>query len=355
MRFIVFVWVVAIICLAGCRSDRSASSSTNKPIEMLPAIAQIPSTMPSSTQIPLALSTPKAEVTVTASSTASPSPSASSVSTLTLNPTIESFKKKGYTIEEKHVFTRIFEGIGEVTVTPVTTFSTENEFPISLVLIGGREDVVLTPNRPSGHSMFSSFEAIAFRDIDSDGPSKGFTDIFVIANFIKGVGKEGAIPYSDVILYRNNTKGEFVEDHPLEEKIARSMDNRTLTVKQVMEMVTPLSIKQFIGDYKLTDPNEYYGSNVRITRNDGKSIQFDVEAFKVMGGDEGIPKGNVHTGSIDGGIAEISQDKAIYKSKNSNFTMTFEFFPNGSFFIMESGPSEFGANVYASGLYRKKE
>lgn len=156
------------------------------------------------------------------------------------NLALDKFKEQGYQVEEKQIFTRKFEGIGELTVTPVTKFGNNEDFPLSLILSGGTKEIILTPSRKDGHAMFSSFEAIAFKDIDGDSLKSGYTDIIVIANFITGAGQDGAKPFSDVFIFKNDTWGGFEEDTILENRIISSANSRTITMKNVFDLAKPL-------------------------------------------------------------------------------------------------------------------
>lgn len=157
------------------------------------------------------------------------------------NGTIEKFMQQGYRVEERHVFKRNFEGMGELTITPVAKWGEHTDFPLSLVLTGGKKDIVLTPNRKDSRVMFSSFEAISFKDIDDYSLKSGYTDIIVIANFITGAGQDGAKPFSDVFIFKNDTWGNFIEDTELENKIISSANSRTLTMQKVFDLAKPVN------------------------------------------------------------------------------------------------------------------
>jgi len=156
------------------------------------------------------------------------------------NLALDKFKEQGYQVEEKQIFTSKFEGIGELTVTPVTKFGNNEDFPLSLILSGGTKEIILTPTRKDGHAMFSSFEAISFKDIDGDSLKSGYTDIIVIANFITGAGQDGAKPFSDVFIFKNDTWGGFEENTILENQIISSANSRTITMKNVFDLAKPL-------------------------------------------------------------------------------------------------------------------
>ncbi|WP_240421209.1 hypothetical protein [Paenibacillus periandrae] len=158
-----------------------------------------------------------------------------------ISSTLDKFIARGYQVEKKHIFTRNFEGIGELTVTPVTQFGNLTEFPLSLILTGGNKEIILTPKRADGHPMFSSFEAISFKDIDEGSPQVGYADITVIANFITGAGQDGAKPFSDVFIFKNNTKGGFDEDTSLEDTITSSIHSRTFTMKTVFDLANSMN------------------------------------------------------------------------------------------------------------------
>ncbi|NEW09391.1 hypothetical protein GK047_25945 [Paenibacillus sp. SYP-B3998] len=270
----------------------------------------------------------------------------------TMNLTIDRFKERGYKVEEKQIFARKFEDIGELTVTPVTKLGNNKDFPLSLILTGGKKDIVLTPNRKDGHAMFSSFEAISFKDIDDYSLKSGYTDIIVIANFITGGGQDGAKPFSDVFIFKNDTWGNFIEDTILENRIMGSSTSRTLTVKQVLDLAKPFDMKNFVGNFTKISSNEYDKSQINIESiSDGK-IKFAVDAFHVNGRAKGAETGNVNVGNIEE-IATLDGYIATYKADDFDFELTFEFFGNDTFEVTAKGRSAFGANVSANGVYKR--
>lgn len=269
------------------------------------------------------------------------------------NSTIEKFKKRGYQVEEKHIFTREFEDIGKLTVTPVTTFDVNNDSPISLILTGDGKEIVLTPSRENGFPMFSSFEAISFKDIDDYSLKSGYTDIIVIANFVTGVGPQGMEPFSDVFIFRNNAWGGFEEDIQLEDRIKGGAGTRTLTMKQVFKLAKPFDMNKFIGTFKKRTSSKYDGSEITIKRIEEDKIYFSLDAFHVNSGDKGIKTGNVNVGNIEDGVAALDWYAAAYKPDDSDFKLIFKFFGNDTFEVTEEGSPIFGANVYASGMYKR--
>jgi hypothetical protein len=266
---------------------------------------------------------------------------------------IEKYKAEGYQVENKHVFTREFEGIGQLTITPVTKFGFQEEFPLALILSNVDKEWVLTPKREDGHAMFSSFEAIAFKDIDEHSLKPGFTDIIVIANFITGAGQQGAEPFSEVFIFKNNTMGGFEEDLQLEQQIRESTDSRTLTMKQVLELARPVDVKRFVGTFQKAGSTEYDSAEVTIKSVAAEKLTFSLDAFHVNGGAKGAKSGSVNVGQVEEGIAKRNGNVAVFQAEDSNFTLTFTFFGNDTFRIAEAGGPYFGANVSASGLYKR--
>ncbi|WP_179097743.1 hypothetical protein [Paenibacillus sp. FSL H7-0331] len=226
--FILMIMFVSI--LSGCDADN------------LPPAANTASvTKPEIVSAPIQSS---AQLTAAAPSQPSSQPS--------IRSTLDKFIARGYQVEEKHIFTRNFEGIGELTVTPVTQFGNLTEFPLSLILTGGNKEIVLTPIRADGHPMFSSFEAISFKDIDDGSPQGGYADITVIANFITGAGQDGAKPFSDIFIFKNDTKGGFVEETSLEDSITSSIQSRTYTMKTVFDLAKSLNNNSHTEDKQAT-------------------------------------------------------------------------------------------------------
>jgi hypothetical protein len=269
------------------------------------------------------------------------------------NHTIAKFKERGYQVEEEQIYTREFEEIGELTVTPVTKFGITKDFPLSLILTGGDKEIVLTPNREDGHAMFSSFEAISFKDINDYSLKSGYTDIIVIANFITGAGQDGVNPFSEVFIFKNDTWGGFEEDTMLENRIIGSSESRTITMKKVFDLAKPFDMKSFAGNFTKIASNEYDESKIKISSINEGEIKFSVDAFHVNGGAEGVKTGNVNVGNIEDGVAALNGYIATYKNDDVGFILTFEFFGNDTFQVTEKGSPYFGMNVSASGFYKR--
>ncbi len=274
---------------------------------------------------------------------------------------VDQFIADGFKVEQAHVFTQQFEGLGLVTVTPVTKFGSSEQFPVSLILTGSDFEIVLTPERSPGYPLFSSFEAIAFKDLDSSGASAGFTDIIVIANFITGAGQDGAKPYSDVFLFKHDGQSGFTEDTVLERHIIEAADTRTLTVRQVLDLASgeqmsnDVDVNKLLGTYKLLESNEYRFSEIIIKQVKDNRLIFDLDAYVVRGGKEGLEMGNVNLGTLIDAEAELKDSTAVYKYEDG-FVMSFHFETDGTFTITEdlAEATPFGHGVTVSGKYGKE-
>ncbi|WEK53018.1 MAG: hypothetical protein P0Y55_10455 [Candidatus Cohnella colombiensis] len=330
-----YIMILMIMVLSGCASSNVASDATKaiQPSES----ANNQETESVATDLPEQL------------------PETSSEATPPVQTELARLIEQGYQVEKEHVFTQQFEEIGELTVTPLTRYGLEEEFPVVLVLRGEDKQIVLTPERGDSHPMFSSFEAIAFKDIDPESLKSGYTDIVVIANFITGVGQDGVNPFSDVFIFKNDSWGGFVEDLVLEERVLDAITDRTITMKQVYSLVKPVDVESFVGNFINADSTKYDESTIVIHQIKGDRVAFTLDAFHVNGDDKGIENGNVNIGNIDQGVAILTSNQAVYKAEGFDFTLTFTFFSNDTFRVSTTGDGYFGHNVYVDGLFKRSK
>lgn len=266
------------------------------------------------------------------------------------NATVKSFLEKGYQIQQEHVFTHTFEGMGQRTIIPVATYEVIDDSPVSLILLGGEKDVVLTPAERT--ALFSSFEAISFKDMDDYSLKSGYGDISFIADFITGAGHQGAIPFSRAFIFRNDAWGNFVEDHELQRRVEALQANRTLTMKEVFDLTRPFDIKGISGSFKAEFSYSHSVSLIDIHQIDEDEIVFSVDAYY----DGYDNEKNVHVGQIEKGIAQREGPyKAVYQADDAPFTLRFEFYGKDSFQVTEEGSGVFGMNVSARGEYKRQE
>lgn len=71
--------------------------------------------------------------------------------------------------------------------------------------------------------------AVSFWDVSGDGKK----DIIVIADYTTGFGYMGAIPVSQLIIFKQTESG-FIEDHSIEDRARSGVPYRILTVQDVM-------------------------------------------------------------------------------------------------------------------------
>lgn len=263
------------------------------------------------------------------------------------NTTLKDFIRRGYEVQEKHIFTRYFEGIGERTVIPVARFTDVEQFPVSLLVLGGERDQVLTPSSDNIPGFFYSFDAISFRDVDSESLKTGYEDITFLTSFVTGVGREGAVPFSRAYIFRNDTWGSFIEDTYLEERIMELQTERSLTMAQVMKWVRPFEYSSLAGSFNRSYDDDNAGSLVEIHDIGDDGLVFSLDAFYNLNGTPNV-------GRIERGTARWDQPyTAIYESETSAFKLTFRFYSPDLFQIVEEGTGEFGFQVSAQGSYSR--
>ncbi|MEO3947881.1 hypothetical protein [Gorillibacterium sp. CAU 1737] len=270
---------------------------------------------------------------------------------------LDEYLEQGYQVEAKHVFIHDFEGIGKLTITPVTINSVGEGLPPFYLIasMNGVEYQIMKPEGEDSYPMLSSFEAIAFADIDPHSLKSGYTDIIVIADFITGAGREGTVPFSKAFIFKNDSWGNFLEDKELEHRIAHSATTRTLTVKQVLKLAEPVDINRFRGTYTREGSSEYQAGTITIKRITDSQVSFSFDGHHVNGGEEGLKLGNVNLGNLENAEASITESgqSAIYRDEEYGYEMIFYFYSDGTFEIVEDGGPVYGHNVTAEGIYKK--
>jgi hypothetical protein len=108
---------------------------------------------------------------------------------------------------------------------------------------------------------------------------------------------------------------------------------------------------QFIGTFTDLSSSEYKKSEIVIKQISEDQIVFDLEAFIVRGGAEGLEKGNVNIGNLNDAVAILDGTTAIYNYEDLGYEMKIEFAADGTFTVTEQGDSPYGYGVSASGQY----
>ncbi|WP_058300493.1 hypothetical protein [Gorillibacterium timonense] len=318
---------------------------------------QSASTAPSVSSSPIEASPEKSDL----ASPATTPPVASPVGDPTTSPAdlesvIDGYIQQGYMVEAKHVFVREFEGMGKLTITPATISSVDEGLPPFVLIVSGGDKIqVLKPEGEERYPMLNSFEAIAFVDIDPHSLKSGYTDIIVIADFVTGAGPQGMEPFSKAFIFKNDSWGNFVEDTELENRIAHSATTRTLTVKQVLKLAEPVDITSFVGTYTREGSSDYESGMITIKAVTDSQVSFAFDGYHVNGGEEELKLGNMSLGKLEDEQAVITESgqSAVYRDEENDYEMTFYFYQDGTFEIVEVGDSIYGHNVTAEGIYQK--
>lgn len=126
-------------------------------------------------------------------------------------------------------------------------------------------------------------QAVAFRDVNKDG----LKDIIIIADYMTGVGKTGAIPFHQSKIYFQKEK-EFVCIPELDEKINEGQENES--IRTVMDFAS-----EKVEGYNLIKKNISY-STFDINKkyyNDAKGfVELKLKLPKLDGNYDGIPEIN---------------------------------------------------------------
>ncbi|MDQ0874608.1 hypothetical protein QFZ77_003267 [Paenibacillus sp. V4I3] len=214
-----------------------------------------------------------------------------------------------------------------------------------------RDSVAELKFDPESPESFYSISAVSFRDVSGDGKK----DIIVIADYTTGFGYMGAIPISQLIIYKQTDSG-FIEDRSIEDKARSGVPYRILTVQDVMiglktdpkESIPNAWQRLHLGTYKLEDSGELAGSTLTIKQASGDGILFSLDAFYASN-KEALRNGGVNIGTIETGKATPSFADMIFT--DGKYELSFYMISNTDLYLRDNGQTYFGHNVYVNGIY----
>ncbi|WP_040951700.1 hypothetical protein [Gorillibacterium massiliense] len=242
-----------------------------------------------------------------------------------------------------------FENLGESEFIS-TQEKTDGEIRLHFYVKKG-DSVAELKYEPSSLNTFFSVSAVSFRDVSGDGKK----DIIVIADYATGVGDMGAIPISQLLIFKQTESG-FIEDQTIENKAVSGVPYRILTIQDVLiglktnpeDSVANAWRRLPTGTYTLDGSDELSGSTLTVAKSSGDVLLFSMDAF-YSPDKEALAQGNVNIGTIDPGTATPSKTEMIYK--DGDFELTFEMISDKELYLRDNGEPYFGLNVGVTGIY----
>jgi hypothetical protein len=337
-RHLIFLFIINLLLISGCNSkstpsEASPASATTDDSIVTPAVKGEPSPATPNT----AQSTPNA-------TSASPSPT---------NPSVpkRSDSIKGDTLKDQSFQVNI-ENFGE------------SEFITTEEIVDGKnrphfyfkkgDSVAELKYEPESPESFYSVSAVSFRDVSGDGKK----DIIVIVDYTTGFGYMGAIPISQLIIFKQ-TEFRFIEDHSIEDKARSGVPYRILTVQDVLiglktdpkESIHNAWERLQLGTYKFRDSGELAGSTLTIKKASGDGLLFSLDAFYASN-KEALKQGRVNIGTIESGKATPLYEDMIFK--DGKFELSLYMISSTDLYVRDNGQPYFGHNVYVNGTYSPK-
>ena len=204
---------------------------------------------------------------------------------------------------------------------------------------------------PESPESVYSVSAVSFRDVSADGKK----DIVVIANYTTGFGYMGAIPISQLLIFKQTDTG-FIKDHSIEEKARSGVPYRILTVEDVMvglktdpkDSISNAWKQLHPGTYKLNGLSELSGSTITIVEASGDGLSFNLDAFYASN-KEAMMNGGVNIGTIDSGKAIPSYAEMIFR--DGQYELSLSLISSTDLYVRDNGESYFGHNVFVNGTY----
>lgn len=260
----------------------------------------------------------------------------------------------GVPIDDQSFSSVSFEKLGDVRfITTGENRDGKNRLRFYVASAKGTTELTYEPADPDA---YYEMKAVAFKDADADG----LKDIVIIADYTTGFGRMGAIPVSQVLIYTQMDEG-FAENASLEERIASASPYRMLTVSAALALVNADAESAASeawaqlppGEYRIEGADEYDGSTLTIEQAAADAIVFSLEAFHVVGGEEGVKNGNVHVGNLDHVTATLAGGEMVYKDKDADYELALSLLSPGQLYLHGQGEPIYGANVNVDGPYRQ--
>lgn len=205
---------------------------------------------------------------------------------------------------------------------------------------------------------YAELKAVAFRDVNRDGKK----DILAIIDQTTGIGRMGTIPYSSVLVFVQGD-ASFEYEASIAAAIEEANAYRQITVDQAMEIVqsgfesnadkaweslTP-------GAYELEGSSEWGGSVITIAEAHADKLRFELDAFSVRGGEEGLEEGNVNIGNIPESEAFRSYEDMLFQDDDVEFELSLSLISPDVLHVWDNGDAYFGYGVIAEGVYTLKK
>lgn len=150
---------------------------------------------------------------------------------------LSDLQEKGLKVIENQSFWVELENWGKVRFVS-RQFTDEGTFKLQFYLVDDKGNILY--NFPDFYNskfwFFYELRAIAFKDVNKDG----LKDIVVIADYVSGVGEQGAIPFPVGSVYFQK-ENEFVNIPELDEQINDA--NKNETIDMIQKFVEEKSIK----------------------------------------------------------------------------------------------------------------
>lgn len=137
---------------------------------------------------------------------------------------LDSIQENGYRVIENQSFEVNLNNYGEVKFLS-TKFIDNGNLKLQFFIMDNNNNILYKFPSFYGNQWSELFElkAISFRDVNNDN----LTDIIIIAEFMTGIGKEGAIPFPIASIYFQNNN-EFIALRELDDQINHSKMNETI-------------------------------------------------------------------------------------------------------------------------------
>ncbi|KRE44268.1 hypothetical protein [Paenibacillus sp. Soil724D2] len=315
-KYIQLLFVVILLFISGCNSSTTSSEATPTNVSSADStVSPEVKSVPPSSSPPTELAAPTSTL-----SSASPSKMTPSVPQKIDSIIGEPLKDQSFQVN--------FENFGESEF--ITTKENVKGKNRPHLYFKSGESVAELKHELESPESFYTVSAVSFRDVSGDGKK----DIIVIADYTTGFGYMGAIPISQLIIFKQTESG-FNEDHSIEDKARSGVPYRILTVPDVMiglktdpkESIPNAWQRLHPGTYKLEGSGELGGSTLTIRRTSGDGLLFNLDAFYAAN-KEALKQGGVNVGTIDSAKATPSSGEMIFK--DSNYELSFYMISSGS-------------------------
>ncbi|MFD2127735.1 hypothetical protein ACFSKT_22485 [Paenibacillus xanthanilyticus] len=202
---------------------------------------------------------------------------------------------------------------------------------------------------------YYSVAAVAFRDVSGDNRK----DMIILMEYVTGAGQMGAVPVSQLLIYKQTESG-FVQDQALEEEARAGVPYRILTIQDVMtglatapaDSITHAWKKLKPGRYELEGSTELQASTLTVEAVEGDRLRFRLDAIYAAD-EEAAERGGVNIGNIESGEATLSEADMIFR--DGDFELTISLIASNKLYVSDNGVGYFGHNVWVKGMYEQSQ